>query len=44
MVGRSTPARDQAGPPPQGQDIHSFGGEWYLLGPQGEKIEEEGGE
>lgn len=36
-------ARDEAGQPPQGQDIHSFGGEWYLLGPQGEKIEEEGG-
>ena len=35
-------ARDEAGQPPQGQDIHSFGGEWYLLGPQGEKIEEEG--
>lgn len=35
-------ARDEAGQPPQGQDVHSFGGEWYLLGPQGEKIEEEG--
>ena len=36
-------ASDQAGQPPQGQDIHSFGGEWYLLGPQGEKIVKEGG-
>ncbi len=34
-------ARDEAGQPPQGQDVHSFGGEWYLLGPQGEMIEEE---
>jgi predicted lipoprotein with Yx(FWY)xxD motif len=23
-----------------GQDVHSFGGEWYLLSPEGEKIEE----
>lgn len=27
-------ARDEAGQPPQGQDVHSFGGEWYLPGPQ----------
>lgn len=25
----------------QGQDIHSFGGEWYLVSPQGEKVEEQ---
>ena len=37
-------ARDDADQPPQGQDIHSFGGEWYLLGPQGDKIEEQGSE
>ena len=23
-----------------GQDVHSFGGEWYLLSPDGDKIEE----
>lgn len=33
--------RDTADQPPQGQDVHSFGGEWYLLGPQGEMIEDE---
>jgi len=33
--------RDQAGAAPEGQDIESFGGEWYLLGPDGEMIEEE---
>ncbi|MFZ3585064.1 hypothetical protein ACOI1H_23445 [Loktanella sp. DJP18] len=33
--------RDETGQTPQGQDIHSFGGEWYLVGPQGEQIEEE---
>ncbi len=33
-------ARDEADGEPLGQDVHSFGGEWYLLGPQGEKIEE----
>ncbi|SFH26485.1 Secreted repeat of unknown function [Palleronia marisminoris] len=37
-------ARDEAGQPPQGQDVHSFGGEWYLLGPEGEKLEEAGSE
>jgi len=25
---------------PQGQEIRSFGGEWYLLTPDGEKLEE----
>lgn len=37
-----TYAVDDAGQPPQGQDIHSFGGEWYLLDPQGQRIEKEG--
>ena len=36
-------ARDDADQPPAGQDIHSFGGEWYLLDPQGQKIEGESG-
>lgn len=35
-------APDTAGAAPTGQDIHSFGGEWYLLTPQGEKLEREG--
>jgi predicted lipoprotein with Yx(FWY)xxD motif len=35
-------ARDMAGEPPQGQNIESFGGEWYLVDPQGEMIEESG--
>jgi len=34
-------AKDSAGQPPQGQDVHSFGGEWYLIGPDGEKVEQE---
>jgi len=35
-------ARDQAGQAPQGHDIESFGGEWYLVDPQGQVIEESG--
>ncbi|MGP1356910.1 COG4315 family predicted lipoprotein [Roseicyclus sp.] len=34
--------RDLADQPPQGQDIGSFGGEWYLVDPQGEPIEGSG--
>ena len=33
--------QDTAGEEPTGQDKQSFGGEWYLLGPDGEKIDEE---
>lgn len=32
-------AEDTAGAAPKGQDIHSFAGEWYLLQPNGEKVE-----
>jgi len=35
-------ARDSAGNPPNGQEIESFGGEWYLIGPDGTRIEGEG--
>ena len=35
-------ARDSAGNPPNGQEIESFGGEWYLIGPDGARIEGEG--
>lgn len=35
-------ARDSEGNPPTGQEIESFGGEWYLLGPDGARIEGEG--
>lgn len=36
-------ARDAAGQPPQGQEVESFGGEWYLIGPDGMRIEGEAG-
>jgi predicted lipoprotein with Yx(FWY)xxD motif len=31
--------RDQGADAPQGQDVGSFGGEWYLVTPEGEKVE-----
>lgn len=31
--------KDQGAVAPQGQDIESFGGEWYLVTPEGEKVE-----
>lgn len=31
-------ARDEGAEAPQGQDIESFGGEWYLVTPSGEKV------
>lgn len=31
-------ARDEGGAKPMGQDIRSFGGEWYLLSPDGQVI------
>lgn len=34
-------ARD-SGNQPTGQDIASFGGEWYLIGPDGEQVEAQG--
>lgn len=33
--------RDDNSSQPAGQDIHSFGGAWYLVSPEGEKIEAE---
>ncbi len=33
--------RDQGPGQTQGQDIHSFGGGWYLVSPEGEQIEAE---
>lgn len=33
-------AKDKGADKPQGQDKHGFGGEWYLLTPAGEKVEE----
>lgn len=36
-------ARDGAGLPPEGQEIESFGGEWYLIAPDGTRIEGEAG-
>jgi predicted lipoprotein with Yx(FWY)xxD motif len=33
--------RDEGAGQVTGQDIHSFGGEWYLVSPQGETIEAE---
>lgn len=33
-------ARDQGPGQTTGQDVHGFGGEWYLVTPQGEKVEE----
>lgn len=32
--------QDQGSDTPQGQDIESFGGEWYLVGPDGTIVEE----
>lgn len=34
-------ARDAGGEAPQGQDVESFGGEWYLVTPGGEKVHAE---
>lgn len=31
-------ARDEGAEAPQGQDIESFGGEWYLVTPSGEEV------
>ncbi|ODA67763.1 Secreted repeat of unknown function [Methyloligella halotolerans] len=36
--------KDEGKDAPQGQDKHGFGGEWYLLTADGEKVHEEGGE
>ncbi|MDZ5697171.1 hypothetical protein [Chelativorans sp. M5D2P16] len=33
-------ARDEGAGATSGQDIESFGGEWYLVSPEGEQIEE----
>lgn len=33
--------KDQGAGGPKGQDIKSFGGEWYLVSPEGRKVEEE---
>lgn len=33
-------ARDEGAEEPQGNDIHSFGGEWYLVTPSGEPVHE----
>lgn len=35
-------AEDEGADEPQGNDIESFGGEWYLVQPSGEQVEEEG--
>jgi predicted lipoprotein with Yx(FWY)xxD motif len=32
--------KDQGPGQTAGQDVHGFGGEWYLLTPEGEKLEE----
>lgn len=32
--------RDQGAGEATGQDVHGFGGEWYLVSPQGDKVEE----
>lgn len=37
-------ANDQAPGDVNGQDIHSFGGTWYLITPAGEAVETEGSE
>ena len=37
-------ANDQGPGDVNGQGIHSFGGEWYLISPAGEEVEAEGGE
>jgi predicted lipoprotein with Yx(FWY)xxD motif len=34
--------KDEGAGEPQGHDIESFGGEWYLVQPSGEKVEHEG--
>jgi predicted lipoprotein with Yx(FWY)xxD motif len=34
--------RDAEDGPPTGQEIESFGGGWYLVGPDGDRIEGEG--
>jgi predicted lipoprotein with Yx(FWY)xxD motif len=34
--------RDAAGEAPAGHEIESFGGEWYLVTPEGERIGEDG--
>lgn len=31
--------RDEGAEAPQGQEIESFGGEWYLVSPEGERVE-----
>ena len=36
-----TYAQDRPGEAPAGQDIESFGGEWYLVSPEGEAIHAE---
>ena len=36
-------ARDEGADSPQGQDIQSFGGEWYLVTPEGEEVHAESG-
>lgn len=33
--------RDEDTDAPQGQDVESFGGEWYLITPEGEKVHAE---
>jgi len=33
--------RDEDADAPQGQDVESFGGEWYLITPEGEKVHAE---
>ena len=35
-------ARDEGADAPQGQDIESFGGEWYLVTPAGEEVHDSG--
>jgi hypothetical protein len=34
-------ARDESAGDTKGQDIEGFGAEWYLVSPEGEKVEEE---
>lgn len=36
-------ASDAGADGPQGQDVHDSGGEWYLVTPQGQKLEAQGG-
>ncbi|RDC74768.1 hypothetical protein DLJ49_01945 [Rhodovulum sp. 12E13] len=35
--------RDTAGEPPRGNHVESFGGEWYLIGPDGTRVEDMAG-